>query len=244
MTGWGGPSVALGDDDTRGAISGVGRRELGEDGQDDVGRERPLGISVPPLGHLLERLLLELPRLFLHRQLGLQTRAPQQVRVQPPVKPRVQTGIFALLEFGLEELELPLHRVHDHLPPQSVVHVPAVQPGREGPAVSAPRPPSALAADVAAEAHVASLGAEPQPGLPEAPPGWGEMAQKVFSPLAFAHHLGAAQGPVLVVDGVFDGEWVFVREESDAGLGLGRVVEHAAVGDALTVRGDGPRGKI
>lgn len=43
MTGWGGSSVALGDDDARGAIFGlgrsaVGRRELGEDGQDDVGR--------------------------------------------------------------------------------------------------------------------------------------------------------------------------------------------------------------
>lgn len=44
------------------------------------------------------------------------------------------------------------------------------------------------------------------------------MPQKVFSFLAFPHDLGAAQGPVLVVDGVFDGEWVFVREESDAGL--------------------------
>lgn len=81
MTGWGGPCVALGDDDTRRAIFGlaVGRRELREDGQDDVRRQRSLGISVPPLRHLLERLLLELPRLLLHRQLGLQTRAPQQV---------------------------------------------------------------------------------------------------------------------------------------------------------------------
>lgn len=143
MTGWWGPSITLGDNDTRGAIFGlsrdsVGRRELGEDGQDDVRRQRPLGISVPPLRHLLERLLLELSRLFLHRQLGLQTRTPQQVRVGSAAKARVQTRIFALLEFGLEELELPLHRVHDHLPPESIVHVPAVQPGRECPAVSAP----------------------------------------------------------------------------------------------------------
>lgn len=84
MAGWGGSSVALGDDDTREAIFGlsrdaVGRRELGEDGQDDVWRQRSLGISVPPLRHLLERLLLELARLFLHRQLRLQTQAPQQV---------------------------------------------------------------------------------------------------------------------------------------------------------------------
>lgn len=84
MAGWGRPTVALGDDNTRGAIFGlsgdaVGRRELGEDGQDDVGRQRSLGRSVPPLHHFLESLLLELSRLFLHRQLGLQTRAPQQV---------------------------------------------------------------------------------------------------------------------------------------------------------------------
>lgn len=83
MTGWGGPSVTLGDDDTWGAIFGLsrdalGRRELGEDGQDDVWRQRSLGISVPPLHHLLESLLLELSRLFLHRQFGLQTWAPQQ----------------------------------------------------------------------------------------------------------------------------------------------------------------------
>lgn len=107
-----------------------------------------------------------------------------------------------------------------------------------------PRPPPALAADVASEAHVAALGAEPQPGLPEALPGRGELPQEVFSPLAFPHDLGAAQGPVLVVDGVFDGERVFVREKSDAGLGLGRVVEHAAVCDALTVHCDGARCKI
>lgn len=107
-----------------------------------------------------------------------------------------------------------------------------------------PCPPPSLAADVAAEAHVAALGAEPEPGLPEALPGRGELAQHVFPPLAFAHNLGAAQGPVLVVDGVFDGERVFVREESDAGLGLGRVVEHAAVRHALTVHGDGACGKI
>lgn len=110
--------------------------------------------------------------------------------------------------------------------------------------MSAGRPPFALAATVAAEAHVASLGAEPQPGLPEALPGWGEVPQQVFSPLEFPPHLRAAEGPVLVVDGVFDGERVFVREERDAGLRLGHVVEHAAVSNALTVHGDGPRGKI
>lgn len=110
--------------------------------------------------------------------------------------------------------------------------------------MSAPRPPSALTADVAGKAHVASLGAEPQPGLSKALPGWGEMPQKVLCPLAFSHDLRAAQGPVLVVDGVFDGERVFIREESDTGLGLGHVVEHAAVSDTLAVGGDGPRGKI
>lgn len=78
MTGRGGPPVTLGDDNARGAV-GVGRRELWEDGQDDVGRQGSLGISGSSLGHFLERLLLELSRLFLHRQLGLQTRAPQQV---------------------------------------------------------------------------------------------------------------------------------------------------------------------
>lgn len=107
-----------------------------------------------------------------------------------------------------------------------------------------PRPPSALTADVAAKAHVASLGAEPQPGLPEALPGRGEMPQKIFPPLALPHELRAAQGPVLVVDRVFDGERVFVREESDAGLRLGHVVEHTAVSHALAVRSDGPGSKI
>lgn len=110
--------------------------------------------------------------------------------------------------------------------------------------MSTPCPPPGLTADVAPEAHVASLGVEPEPGLPEAFPGWGEMPQKLFSPLAFPHDFGAAQGPVLAVDGVFDGERVFIREESDAGLRLGHVVEHASIGDALTVCGDGPRGKI
>lgn len=70
------------------------------------------------------------------------------------------------------------------------------------------------------------------------------MSQKVLSPLAFPQDLGAAQGPILVVDGVFDGEGVFVREESDAGLGLGHVVEHAAISDALAVSGDGSRGYV
>lgn len=47
-----------------------------------------------------------------------------------------------------------------------------------------------------------------------------------------------------MVDGVFNGKGVFVREESDAGLRFGHIVEHAAVGDALAVGGDGSRGKI
>lgn len=66
----------------------------------------------------------------------------------------------------------------------------------------------------------------------------------LFFPLAFPQNLGAAQGPVLVVDGVFDGKRVFIREESDARLRFGHVMEHAAVSDALTVSGDGSRGKI
>lgn len=70
------------------------------------------------------------------------------------------------------------------------------------------------------------------------------MPQKIFFPLAFPQNLGAAQGPVLVVDGVFDGKRVFIREESDAGLRFGCIMEHAAVSDALTVRGDGSRGEI
>lgn len=78
MTGRGGPSLTLCDDNTRGAVH-VGRREFWEDGQDDVGRQRSLGISGSSLCHFLECLLLELSRLFLHRQLGLQTWAPQQV---------------------------------------------------------------------------------------------------------------------------------------------------------------------
>lgn len=84
MTWWGGPFVALSDDDTWGAIfglarDGMGRRELGEDRQDYVRRQRSLGIAIPSLRHLLECLLLELSRLFLYRQLRLQTRASQQV---------------------------------------------------------------------------------------------------------------------------------------------------------------------
>lgn len=75
--------------------------------------------------------------------------------------------------------------------------------------MSAPRPPSALTADVTAKvhvtakAHVASLGAQPQAGLLEALPGWEAL-------LAFPNNLGAARGPILVVDGVFDGARVFV----------------------------------
>lgn len=110
--------------------------------------------------------------------------------------------------------------------------------------MSTTRPPSVLTADVAAKAHVSSLRAEPQPSLPEAFPGWGEMPQKIFFPLAFPQSLRAAQGPVLMVDGVFDGQGVFVREESDAGLRFGYIMEHAAVSNALTVSSDGSGGKI
>lgn len=82
MGGRGGPSICVGDDDARRTIpdlagDAVGRRVLvvlrglGVDGQEDVRGQGAPGISVLPLPHFLQCLLLELPRLLLHRQLGL-----------------------------------------------------------------------------------------------------------------------------------------------------------------------------
>lgn len=260
--GWGGlvarrgrPSVGVGDDDAGRAVPDLagdavgGRvlvvlRGLGVDGQEDVGGQGAPGIPVLPLPHFLQRLLLELPRLLLHRQLGLQTRAAHEVRVQAAVESRIQSGVFALLELGLEQFQLPLDGIHHHLAPQGVVHVLPVQPGRQRPAVAAAGAPAAIAANVPAESHVSSVGAQPQPGLSQASPGGREVPQEIPLPLAAAHGLRAAQCAVLVVDGVLDGEGVLVREERDVGLGLGQVVEHAAVGHALAVGGDGARGKV
>lgn len=110
--------------------------------------------------------------------------------------------------------------------------------------MSDPGPPAAVTATVTAESHFSSMGAEPQPGISESLPGWGEIPKEVFLPLASSKSLWATQSPVLVVDRIFDGEGVFVREESDVGLRLGQVVEHASVCHALTVCSDRSRGKI
>lgn len=41
-----------------------------------------------------------------------------------------------------------------------------------------------------------------------------------------------------MIDGIFDGQGVFIREKGDIGLGLGEVVEHPSVGNALTMGSD------
>lgn len=119
-----------------------------------------------------------------------------------------------------------------------------MEPGRESPAVAAPRAPAAVAAAVPAESRVSAGGADPQPGLPKTFPGRGQVAEKVPPPLAAPQGLWAAQGSVLVVDGILDGQRVFVRQKGDAGLGLGELVEHPAVGDALPMGRDRSGGEI
>lgn len=139
MAGRGRSPIALGDDDAGGTLFDVTGDTVGRgglvvlgrlrvDGQKDVGGQRSSGISALPLPHFLESLLLELPGLLLHRQLGFETRASHEVRIQTAVKSGIQAGVFALLEFGLEKLQLPLHGIHDHLTSQGVVHFSSVQP--------------------------------------------------------------------------------------------------------------------
>lgn len=110
--------------------------------------------------------------------------------------------------------------------------------------MSAARPPPAVAANVPAESHISSVGAQSEPSLPQAFPGGREIPQKVFFPLAPPESLRATQSAVLMVDRVSDGEGVFIGEKSDVGLRLGQVVEHASVSDALAVGGDRACGKV
>lgn len=101
--------------------------------------------------------------------------------------------------------------------------------------MSTPRSPATVTATVPTEAHISSRGAEPQPGLSKAIPGGGEIPKEVSSPLASSKSLWATQSPVLVVDGIFDSQGVFIREKGDVGLRLGQVVEHPSVSNALTM---------
>ena len=110
--------------------------------------------------------------------------------------------------------------------------------------MSAPGSPSTVTATVTTKAHFTSTGAEPQPGLSEAFPGRGEVPEEVSSSLASSESLWTAQGPVLVVDRVFDGQGVLVREEGDVGLRLGQFVEHPPVRDTLPMGGDRTGGEI
>lgn len=111
--------------------------------------------------------------------------------------------------------------------------------------MSNPRSPSAVTATVPTESHISSRGAaEPQPRLSNAFPGRGEISKKVSSPLASSESLWATQSPVLMVDGIFDSQGVFIREKGDAGLRLGQVVEYPSVSNALTVGSDRSCGKI
>lgn len=97
MAGRGCPSICVGDDDAGWTIPNLagdavgGRvlvvlRRLREDRQEDVRGQGAPGISVLPLPHFLQCLLLKLPRLLLHRQLGLQTRAAHVIRVQAAIE--------------------------------------------------------------------------------------------------------------------------------------------------------------
>ena len=165
------------------------------------------------------------------------------------LKPGVHPGVFALAQLRLEQLQLPLHGVHDHLPVQAVEHLPPVEPGGQGPAVAHPGAPAANAVAETVGPCKSKVpsgeGAEPPPGAPEAlPGGFPEVPQEVPPPAAAAQGLGAAQGAVLVVQRVLGLQRVLVRQEGDVGLGLGQVVEDAPVGGALAVSSDGPRGKV
>lgn len=142
------PSVSVGDNDAGWSLpdlagDAVGGRVLlvlwglGVDGQENVGGQGPPGISVLPLPHFLQCLLLKLPRLLLYRQLGLQTRGAHEVRVQAAIESRIQSGVFALFELSLEELQLPLDGIHHHLAPQGIVHVLSVQSRWQCPTVPA-----------------------------------------------------------------------------------------------------------
>lgn len=110
--------------------------------------------------------------------------------------------------------------------------------------MSTPRSPSAVAATVPSKSHISCRGAEPQPRLSKAFPRRGEIPQKVSSPLASSKSLWATQSPVLMVDGIFDSQGVFIRQKGDAGLRFGQVVEHPSVSNALTMGSDRSCGKI
>lgn len=95
-----------------------------------------------------------------------------------------------------------------------------------------------------AKSNIATGGAEPQPGILKTFPGGRTVSQKVSSSLDFSIRLRTAQCPVLVVDGIPDSQRVFIREESDVGLRLGQIVEHASVCDTLLMGSDCTGGEI
>lgn len=110
--------------------------------------------------------------------------------------------------------------------------------------MSNPRSPSTVTAAVSTEPQITSRGAKPQPGLSKAFPGRGEIPKKVSPSMASSKSLWTTQSPVLMVDGIFDGQRVFIRKKGNVGLRLGQVVEHPSVSNTLPMGSDCTGGKI